>query len=115
MEELRVRDSLDLMSQQQKIVFLEDRVRQLSKLEQNYLEFPELTREVKIIYKNIEQFSYSNVINSNFIKIDTLSVFSIKWIDSLSTIESREKERGVIQEWLKEKLKLDTLVVKRLN
>ena len=32
MEELRVRDSLDLMSQQQKIVFLEDRVRQLSKL-----------------------------------------------------------------------------------
>jgi len=115
MEELRVRDSLDLMSQQQKIVFLEDRVRQLSKLEQNYIEFPELTREVKIIYKNIERFSFSNVINSNFSKIDTLSVFSVKWIDSLTTIDSREKERSVLEEWLKEKLKLDTLVVKRLN
>jgi len=115
MEELRVRDSLDLMSQQQKIVFLEDRVRQLSKLEQNYIAFPELTREVKILYKNVEQFSYSNVINSNFTKIDTVSVFSIKWIDSLTTVESRENQSRVLQEWLKEKLKLDTLVVKRIN
>jgi len=55
------------------------------------------------------------VINSNFSKIDTLSVFSVKWIDSLTTIDSREKERSVLEEWLKEKLKLDTLVVKRLN
>ena len=69
----------------------------------------------KIIYKNIEQFSYSNVINSNFTKIDTLSVFSVKWIDSLTTVDTREKERSVLEEWLKEKLKLDTLEVRGMN
>ena len=35
MEELRTRDSLDMMSQQQKITYLEDKVRQLSKFEQS--------------------------------------------------------------------------------
>lgn len=115
MEELRYRDSLDLLSQTQKIQFLEDKVSQLTKLERNNIAFVELTREVKIIYENVEQFSYSNVINSNFSKIDTLSVFSVKWIDSLTNNESREKERKKLEKWLREKLDLDTLIVKRVN
>ncbi len=115
MEELRSRDSLDLLSQTQKIRFLEDKVSQLSKLEDNYIAFPELTREVKINYENIEQFSYSTVINSNFSKIDTLSVFSVKWIDSLTNTNTREKEREKLERWLREKLDLDTLVVRRVN
>ncbi|VAV83795.1 Integral membrane protein [hydrothermal vent metagenome] len=115
MEELRSRDSLDLLSQTQKIRFLEDKVSQLSKLERNYIAFPELTREVKINYENIEQFSFSNVIESNFSKIDTLSVFSVKWIDSLTSIDTREKEREKLERWLREKLDLDTLVVRRVN
>jgi uncharacterized hydrophobic protein (TIGR00271 family) len=115
MEELRSRDSLDLLSQTQKIRFLEDKVSQLSKLEDNYIAFPELTREVKINYENIEQFSFSNVIETNFSKIDTLSVFSVKWIDSLTNTASREKEREKLERWLREKLDLDTLVVRRVN
>jgi uncharacterized hydrophobic protein (TIGR00271 family) len=115
MEELRSRDSLDLLSQTQKISFLEDKVSQLSKLERNYIAFPELTREVKINYESIEQFSFSNVIASNFSKIDTLSVFSVKWIDSLTNTNTREKEREKLERWLREKLDLDTLVVRRLN
>ncbi len=115
MEELHSRDSLDLLSQTQKIRFLEDKVSQLSKLERNYIAFPELTREVKINYENIQQFSFSNVIASNFSKIDTLSVFSVKWIDSLTNTDTREKEREKLERWLREKLDLDTLVVRRLN
>jgi uncharacterized hydrophobic protein (TIGR00271 family) len=115
MEELRSRDSLDLLSQTQKISFLEDKVSQLSKLERNYIAFPELTREVKINYENIQQFSFSNVIESNFSKIDTLSVFSVKWIDSLTNTNTREKEREKLERWLREKLDLDTLVVRRVN
>jgi uncharacterized hydrophobic protein (TIGR00271 family) len=115
MEELRSRDSLDLLSQTQKIRFLEDKVSQLSKLERNYIAFPELTREVKINYENIQQFSFSNVIASNFSKIDTLSVFSVKWIDSLTNTDTREKEREKLERWLREKLDLDTLVVRRVN
>ena len=115
MEELRKRDSLDLMSQQEKISYLEDKVKKLSKLERDQIPFEALTKEVKINYENLEQFSYSNVINSNFSKIDTLSVFTIKWIDSLSNESSKIKDTDKLKRWLKEKLKLDTLIVRQIK
>ncbi|PWH83446.1 hypothetical protein DIS18_02515 [Algibacter marinivivus] len=115
MEELRTRDSLDLLTQTQKIAYLESKVLQLSKLEKNYIAFDELTQEVKINYETIEQFSYANVINSNFKKTDTLSVFSVKWVDSLAKEELRKKDKEKLEKWLKLKLDLDTLVVKRIN
>ncbi|MBN4057850.1 DUF389 domain-containing protein [Olleya sp. AH-315-K02] len=115
MEELRSRDSLDLLSQTQKIKFLEDKVSQLSKLERNYIAFEELTEEVKINYENIEEFSYSNVITSNFNKIDTLLVFTVKWNDSLTTEDIIIKDKDKLERWLKLKLNLDTLVVKSVD
>ncbi|MEL0454863.1 DUF389 domain-containing protein [Flavobacteriaceae bacterium SZ-1-7] len=115
MEELRTRDSLDLLSQTQKIAFLENKVRQLSKLEKNYIDFDELTKEVKVNYETVEQLSYANVINSNFSKMDTVSVFSVKWVDSLTKEDFRKKNTEKIEKWLKLKLDLDTLVVKRVN
>ena len=115
MEQLHSRDSLDLLSQSQKIAFLEDRVRFLSKLERNYIAFDELTKEVKINYETIEQFSYANVINSNFSKMDTLSVFYVKWADSLAEEGTRKKDKEKLEKWLKLKLNLDSLVVKRVN
>jgi uncharacterized hydrophobic protein (TIGR00271 family) len=115
MEELRSRDSLDLLSQTQKIAFLEDKVRRLSKFERNHIAFDELTKEVKINYENIEKFAYSDVLNSDFSKIDTLSVFTVKWIDSLTKEDARKKDKEKLEKWLKLKLKLDTLVVERVN
>jgi uncharacterized hydrophobic protein (TIGR00271 family) len=115
MEELRNRDSLDLLSQTQKIAYLEGKVQQLSKLERNYIPFEELTKEVKINYETVEQFSYANVISSNFKKMDTISVFSVKWVDSLAKEEIRKKDKDKLEKWLKLKLGLDTLVVKRIN
>ena len=73
MEELRTRDSLDLLSQNEKIAYLENKVKQLSKLEHNYIPFKELAEEVKINYETIEQFSYANVINSTFKKMKVLN------------------------------------------
>jgi hypothetical protein len=115
MEELRTRDSLDLMTQQQKINFLEDRVQKLARLEQHQIPFESLSKEVQINYENLEAFSYATVINSNFNKIDTLLVFSAKWNDSLTTPEIILKDKNKLEKWLKLKLDVDTLVVKQLN
>jgi uncharacterized hydrophobic protein (TIGR00271 family) len=115
MEQLRTRDSIDLLSQTQKIAYLEGRVFQLSKLEKNYVALDEILEEIKIQFETVEQFSYANVINSNFIKMDTLSVFSVKWIDSLANEEVRKKDKVRLEKWLKYKLDLDTLVVNRIN
>ncbi len=113
MEELRQRDSLDLMTQQEKINFLEDRLRKLAKIERDHIPFEELTQEVKINYENVEQLSYAKEIRSDFSTIDTIAVFTVKWNESQTTPKLRDKESKKLESWLKLKFKLDTLVVKQ--
>ena len=115
MEELRTRDSLDLLTQQQKISILENKVRELSVLEKDQIPFKSLTEEIHINYENIDEIAYSKVIKSNFKKLDTLSVFEVKWNDSLVNNSQAEKEKAKLYKWLKLKLKVDTLVVKKVN
>lgn len=114
MEELRTRDSLDLLSQTEKIRYLEDKLRGFSQLESSYMAFDGLTEELKINYENIEQFSYANVINTNFTKKDTTPVFSVKWKKEYKD-DLRQKDKVKLEKWLKFKLDLDTLVVRRIN
>ena len=115
MERLRYRDSLDLMNQSEKITFLEARVKTLSALEQRAIPFNQVVKEVKINYEALESFSYANEISTNFKKSDTLAVFTVKW--DKSEIKNRDisKEEDKLGRWLKAKLQLDTLVVRRVN
>ncbi|WP_323027518.1 DUF389 domain-containing protein [Gelidibacter japonicus] len=112
MSQLRLRDSLDLLSQAERIVFLEDMVRKLGKYEALQIPFVELTKEVKINYEDIERLSYSSVISSNFEKLDTIAEFTVKWKDKIKE-DVIAKEQEKLQRWLKLKYKLDTLVVRR--
>jgi uncharacterized hydrophobic protein (TIGR00271 family) len=111
MEELRTRDSIDLLSQSQKIIFLENQISRLIKLERNQIPFKDLVREAKINYENLKSVSYSNRITSDFSKLDTIAIFSFKWVDSLTTKEQKQKDLKKLETWFKDKLKLDTLVV----
>lgn len=113
MEELRMRDSLDLMSKNQKILFLEERVAQLDKLERNYIPFKELCNEAKLLYADLYAIQYANTFSSNFEAIDTLAVFQVRWNDT-TDIVVKQKQRKGLEQWLKFKLKLDTLVVQEL-
>ena len=113
MEELRSRDSLDLLSQTQKINFLEDKVQELLVLEKNYIEFPNLLKELNINYSEIDEFSYSNIIKSDFKSIDTVSVFYVKWNDSLVNEVDISGKSSQLERWLKYKLNLDSIVIKR--
>ena len=111
MSQLRYRDSLDLLSQTEKIIFLQDKVAKLSKYEHLQIPFKELSEEVKINYENIERLSYSTVISSNFEKIDTVAVFTAKWNQSIKENEI-SKEKDKLYRWLKQKYSLDTLVMR---
>ena len=70
MEQLRYSDSLVLMSQTQRIELLEKRLRNLSHLEKYQIPFEQFSKEVKINYENIDQIAYSNVVVTNFSKMD---------------------------------------------
>ena len=111
MEELRSRDSLDLLTKNQKIIYLEEKVTKLSRLEKDVIPFEEICVEAKINYENLESLSYASTLRSNFSKIDTLAVFNATWSDSISE-ESKAKDIGKLYNWLKYKLKKDTLVLK---
>ncbi|GAA3785110.1 TIGR00341 family protein [Corallibacter vietnamensis] len=113
MEEIRYRDSLDILSQNQKIAFLENKMKRLNMLERNTIPFEEITKEVQINYEGLDQLSYSSVITSNFKKIDTLYVFITKWSDSINDETFINKEQDKLEKWLKFKLDLDTLLVTR--
>lgn len=115
MEQLRYRDSLDIMSQSQKIEFLENRVKTLSALEKNSIPFDDVVKEVQINYENLSAFSYANLISTNFKTIDTIPEFLVSWDKEKVKEQDIIKEQDKLERWLKVKLKLDTLVVKRQN
>ncbi|WP_250433885.1 DUF389 domain-containing protein [Hanstruepera flava] len=115
MERLRYRDSLDLVNQSEKIAYLENRVKTLSVLEEQAIPFNQVASEAQINYEALERFGYASEIVSNFKKTDTLPVFIVKW--DKSKIKNRDiaKEEDKLGRWLKTKLQLDTLVVRRDN
>ncbi len=111
MEELRSRDSLDLLSHRHQIELLRKRLVNLKTLEKNQIPFINVSKEVKINYPEIESFTYAKEISSDFKTVDTLTVFKIKWNDSLVDQNNVNVLRSKLGEWLKFKLDLDTLVV----
>lgn len=112
MEQIRYRDSLDLLSQSQRIVFLENRLKKLEKLERNLIPFEEFTKEVNINYEAIKHISFSNVIASNFKKMDTLTVFTVEWDKALIAKEQIPRKQKQLEDWLKVKYNLDSMQVK---
>lgn len=110
MAELRSRDSIDLMSKNQKIIYLENKVTELSKLEKDLIPFSDICEEARINYENIKTLSYARTMISNFNTIDTIPVFKVTWIDTISEA-TRIKDQQRLYNWLKYKIKPDTLVV----
>ncbi|WP_104734568.1 DUF389 domain-containing protein [Hanstruepera ponticola] len=115
MEQLRYRDSIDLINQTQKIAYLEDREKKLAALEEKMIPFDQVVKEVQINYDALESFSYANEISSDFKKSDTLSVFTVKWDKSKIKEANIPSETDKLGRWLKVKLSLDTLAIRRKN
>ena len=110
MSELRSRDSLDLLSKNQKINFLEKKVAQLSKLEDDQIPFGQITIEAQINYENLKSLSYSKTLRSNFENIDTLTSFQAIWRDSIAP-EKLSVDKNKLYKWLTYKLGRDTLLI----
>lgn len=110
MEAIRSRDSLDLMTKNQKIRYLEEEVAKLSRLKNDIIPFQELCDEARINYSNLDSLSYSVILRSNFDRLDTISVFTTKWNDTIDqNVIIKDKAR--LYKWLKFKLNRDTVMV----
>jgi uncharacterized hydrophobic protein (TIGR00271 family) len=107
LEELYVKNEQLLKTKEQQINFLEN---ELVKLKIHEIDFKELSQEVKILFPEITSLSYSKKIVTDFKKTDTLTVFSVKWEPKIPS-EIKRKQKLQLDNWLKVKFKLDTLVV----
>ena len=80
---------------------------------QKTIAFSRIAKDAKIRYVDIEAIGFANVLSSkDFIKIDTISVATIKWNLKLpdSILNLKEKE---LRGWLQKEMELDTLFMKR--
>jgi len=98
------------LNYQLKIIFLEEKLAKLSVLEADQIPFESIAEEARINYDGLKSLSFSIKLVSDFNNIDTLTVFTAQWKDSLSPIKvSADKKR--LYEWLKFKVPADSLVL----
>ncbi len=107
LEDLYVKNEQLIQDKDEKIRFLENQVA-LMKIQN--VPFKELSEEIRINYNNLETFSYSNKITTNFKQTDTLPVINLRWKKGVSSKE-KSADTEKIKAWLKYKMKLDTLQV----
>ncbi len=85
---------------------------ELSKYRGDAFSFSDLSKEAKINYYNFGEIGYSNLITTNFNKTDTIPTFKVTWNSEVKNSQLKE-EQGRLVTWLKLRLKLDTLAVKK--
>ncbi len=107
LEELYVNNEKALRDKDTRIQFLED---EITKMKVKGFAFDELSKEVKINYRELLLFSYSKKVITNFTKTDTIPVFEVKWERKLNS-RRRSENNEKLAIWLKFKLKLDTLLI----
>lgn len=107
LEDLYVKNEQLIQNKDEKIRFLEN---EIAFMKVQNIPFKELSEELKINYEGVETFSFSNKITTNYKKTDTVPVINIRWKKNVSS-KDRKTDLKKIEEWLKFKLKLDTLQV----
>lgn len=113
MEQLRYRDSIDLLSQSERIKFLESEMRKKERLERNQIPFDKFIEELAINYNSIEKVAYSNQIVTDFNKTDTIGVLSVRWKTNVSS-DDIYRESKQLERWIKAKYRLDSIQVQRM-
>lgn len=94
-----------LKQTENKVSFLEKELEKFAKVP-----FVQISREAKINYNGLASLSYATVLKTNFKSVDTISVFTTSWYDSIQNTNEQEQQ---LKLWLKTRLDLDTIQVTR--
>lgn len=111
LEDLYVKNQEVLEDKDKRIQLLET---ELSKYRGDNFSFANLSREAKINYENIREIGYSNLITTNFQKIDTIPTFTVVWGDGIRNNELASQQEKFAN-WMRLRLNLDTLAIKNVR
>ncbi len=113
------RKDIIISGMQKEIIELQENITGLNKqleaqnASKNSIAFSSIAKDAKIRFKDLEYFGYAKMLESNdFIKVDTVTVASIKWNKSVNDSIARVKENELLS-WLKQQLKTEKLVIKK--
>lgn len=86
---------------------IQEQEKALTRLKGDTIPFVSLSKEVKSLFPDIQKFSYQNKsVVTNFSMIDTVATVTLKWNNSRP-----EKDEQKLIDWLKIKMKADTISV----
>ena len=109
--ELRKRDSIELISKIDEINKLNQKLDDLESLSREKLIFNSLAQEIKIIYPDLNEFEVFETIKTDFNAIDTVLVFNLKWANELENVEKLKLNENV-RNWLKFQLEGDVFEIR---
>lgn len=79
----------------------------------NEVHFDRITKEIEINYDDLASISFAREIRSDFKKLDTTNIVSVKWKAKVSKKNQREQEKK-LKEWLQQRLKLKNIEVRKM-
>ncbi len=97
-----------LSSKEEQIAFLETELARLQKSLGKQIPFQDISKEAKANYENLQVLEYGNSVTTDFNKIDTLTVFSVRWKNNLGSAKIQAENQRLL-EWLKIRLKDSTI------
>jgi len=98
-QELRLRDSLELAEKNKKLDELSKEIEELKELSREKLIFNEISKEASLIYPDLKQFEIFEKIRTDFNSTKKILVVSVVW-DSLLLKSETEKLNLSIRRWL---------------
>ena len=111
LEDLYVKNQEVMANKDKRIELLE---KELSKYRGEKFSFTELSKEAKINYEDIEEIGYSNLMTTNFQKTDTIPTFTVTWDRDLRG-DKLKVQQDKFGQWMKVRLKLDTVAIKNVR
>lgn len=79
----------------------------------NDIHFDRILGEIKINYEDLSTISFAREYKSDFAKMDTVNIVSVKWKENVKSKSQKEQEER-LQKWLEQRLDIKNLEVRKL-
>lgn len=86
----------------------------LRKYYDNEILFDQVVKEIEINYEDLKQISFAREYISNFKKIDTIAVISVKWKAKVKKKDSKDQEEK-LKKWMETRLKIKHIEIRALK
>lgn len=80
----------------------------------NEVHFDRIVKEIQINYSDLQQIAYSREYVTNFEKMDTLNIISVKWKGKVSNRQKKQQEEK-LKKWLETRLNIKNLEIRSLK